>query len=187
MPGKTAKEIARSAGLKVPATDCLAEAQNARHYVELLMEKHLWMDAIAYLSHAITPRESIWWAWFCARKASLPKEDPEELKALALAEAWIGQPTEANRVAAKEGAERLPASSPPQSVLQAVYFTGELIDEATGEKTMGAPLVAHKYVHAAVLNSVYGIAPKDPEPVAMEFLRQGLEVAHRIQLWTQYS
>jgi hypothetical protein len=187
MTAKNATEISRQAQIKIPAKDYLPLAQNARHYGELLVENQLWMDAIAYLSHAITPREGIWWAWFCARKASLPKSDPAEVKALALAEAWIAQPTDENRQAAQAASERLPSGSPPHSVLQAICYTGEVENDVTNEKMPVVPYLANKMVQVAVLSSVYALDPEKPEAIATEFLRQGFEVANRIQLWAKYS
>jgi len=183
---KNATELCRIAQIKYPGTDYLPLAQDARHFAELLLENHLWMDAIAYLSFAISPRESIWWAWFCARKAALPQSDPVDLKALSIAEAWIAQPNEDNRQAARLQSEHMPASV-AQSVLQAIYATGDIENEITGEKSPGSPLLPHKYVQVTVISAVYAINVDNPELAATEFLRQALDVANRIQLWTQYT
>jgi hypothetical protein len=187
MTAKNATELSQYAQIKVPAKDLLSSSQNARHYGELLVENHFWMDAIAYLSHAISPRESIWWAWFCARKASLPKNDPAEIQALALAEAWIGQPVDENRKKAGDFAERLPDGSAAQAVLQAIHYTGETINEVNGEKIPFIPYMSSKFVNVAVLTAVYAVDPEKPEAVAQEFLKQGMDVANRIQLWAKYS
>jgi hypothetical protein len=187
MTAKNALELSQHAHIKVPAKDLLAMAQNARHYAELLIEKHFWMEGIAYLSHAITPRESIWWAWFCARKASLPKNEPAGIQALALAEAWIGQPVDENRKNAGDFAERLPDGSAPQAVLKAIFCTGETINEVTGERIPVIPYMSGKFVNVAVLTSVYEVDPEKPETVAGEFLKQGMDVADRIQVWAKYA
>jgi len=184
MTAKNATEISQQAQIKIPAKDLLPLAQNAKHYTELLIENHLWIDAIAYLSHAITPREGIWWAWFCARKAS---SEVAEIKALALAENWIAQPTEENRKQATLMAERLPSGSPAQCVLQAIVQTGETENEMTGDKIPVIPYMANKFIQVAVISSVYAIDHETPETIANEFLRQGLDVANRIQLWAKYA
>ncbi len=187
MRAKNATEISQQAQIKLPGKDYLAMAQNARQYADLLIENHLWTDAIAYLSHAITPREGIWWAWFCARKASLPKSDAAEIKALGHAEAWIAQPTEENRKQATLMAERLPSGSPAQCVMQAIVQTGETENEMTGDKIPVIPYMANKFIQVAVISSIYAIDHEKPETIANEFLRQGLEVANRIQLWAKYA
>ena len=187
MTAKNATQISQQAQIKIPAKDLLPLAQNAKHYTELLIENHLWMDAIAFLSHAITPREGIWWAWYCARKASSPKSDPAETKALGQAEAWIAQPTEENRKQATIMAERLPSGSPAQCVLQAIVQTGETENEMTGDKIPVIPYMANKLIQVAVISSVYAIDHEKPETIANDFLHQGLDVANRIQLWAKYA
>lgn len=187
MQARTTKEIAQQAVLKPPATDYLLEAQNARHYAELLIQHQLWMPAINYMSHAIPAREGVWWAWFCARKAVLPKSTPEELKALSLAEAWIAQPNEENRRAAKSYSARIPSGSPPQCVLEAIAFSGELEDPITGKTAPAIPYMSSKFVAAAVVGASYIPDPLKPETAALEYLKQAFEVANRINLWSQYS
>lgn len=187
MPARNTEELIRQAQLKPPATDFLAQSQDARHYSGLLIENHLWMDAIAYMSHAITPRESIWWAWFCARKALAAKAKPEEIKALALSEAWIAQPNDENRLLARNEVNRIPPSSPANAVLQAISFTGEFENEMTGEKSPSIPYLSNKFVSVAVINSVYALDAENPETVAVEFLNQSHDVAQRINLWASYS
>jgi hypothetical protein len=186
MPAKNAKELAAQAALTAAAKELLPLSQNARHFAELLIERQLWMDSIPFLSHAITPRESIWWGWFCARKAALPKSDPVELKALSLAEAWIAQPNEDNRLAAKEAMPKTPPGA-AQSVLEAIYFTGEIENEVSGEKSPAVPYVSSKFIHAAVMNAVFALNAEQPEAIANEFLKQGMDVANRIQVWSHYA
>lgn len=187
MAAKNTIELCRAAALKHPATDCIPLAQNARHMVDLLLERKLWMDAIAYLSHAIPPREDIWWGWFCARKAAQKKNDPVEALALSLVEKWIAQPTDENRAAAWKQAGKMPTGSPAHTLLEAVYWTGETENEATGEKIPAVPYISNKMVQGAVLGAVYELDAENPEPVAMEFIQQALEVTNRIQAWNQYS
>lgn len=187
MPALNATDLSRLAAIKPPVSDLLESATSAGHYAELLIQHKHWMQAIAYMSHAITPREAIWWGWFCARKATLPKSNPGSIQALSLAEAWIAQPNEANRLAARKEAQRQPSGSPPRSVLEAIDATGEMADESTGEKLAAVPYLAAKFVNAAVLTAVYELDANQPEGVATEFLKQSQDVANRIQLWSRYS
>jgi hypothetical protein len=117
----------------------------------------------------------------------LPKNDPAEIQALALAEAWIGQPLDENRKKAGDFAERVTEGSAAQAVLQAIHYTGETINEVNGEKIPMIPYMSSKFVNVAVLNSVYAVAPEKPETVAQEFLKQVMDVANRIQVWAKYS
>ena len=187
MLARNTNEIAKQAILKPPATDYLPQAQNAKHYADLLIENHLWMPALNYMSHAIPAREGVWWAWYCVRKAVLPVATPEEQKALSLAEGWIALPNEDNRLAAKAYAERIPSGSPPQCVLEAIAFTGELEDPLTGKTAPAIPYMSSKFVAAAVVGASYIPDPENPEVTAVEFLKQAFDVASRINVWSQYS
>ena len=60
-------------------------------------------------------------------------------------------------------------------------------NEMTGEKIPLIPYMANKMIQVAVISSVYAIDHEKPETIANEFLRQGMEVASRIQLWAKYA
>jgi hypothetical protein len=182
-----ARSLAKLAMLKPPATDHLANAQNARHYAELLVANGLWMAALNYLSHAIPPREGIWWGWYCARKATPPDPPPETLQALKVVETWIAQPTEANRALARDYALRIPSGSPAHCVLEAISFNGELEDPITGAKGPAVPYMSSKFVAAAVIGASYFPDPEHPETTSADYIRQAFDVANRIQLWAQYN
>jgi hypothetical protein len=182
-----AKGLAKLAMLKPPATDYLPMSQNAKHYAELLAANGLWMAALNYLSHAIPPREGIWWGWYCARKAMPPDPPPEVKQALQVVETWIAQPTEEHRVQARDFATRIPSGSPAHCVLEAISFNGELEDPITGAKSPAVPYMSSKFVAAAAIGASYWPDPEKPEVTAADYIRQAFEIANRIQLWMQYS
>ncbi|GAB4361965.1 MAG: hypothetical protein OHK0021_06000 [Bryobacter sp.] len=184
---KNTQELARVAMLKPPATDHLPEAQNARHFAELLAAHGHWQSALNYMSHAIPAREGVWWAWYCARKAHAAEEKPEVQFALGLAEKWIAQPTEENRQRVRQFAEREQVKGAPQHVLEAIVATGDMEDPITGSKAAPLPYMASKYIYAAAIASAYPPDPEKPEVAADDYFRQALTVADRIQAWSQYQ
>lgn len=183
----TTKELAHQSTLSPAARDLLPAAGGARQYAQLLLENHLWMDCIALMSHAIRTREAIWWGWYCARKAAAAKNDPVEANALKQCEVWIAQPTEENRQVARSSAERLDGALPVQALLKGIGFSGDIVNESTGERIPSAPLLANRFVNASVLQSIYALNAQAPEVPAAEFLKQAFDVADRIQTWNQYS
>lgn len=184
---KNAQDLAKIAQLKAPATDYLPQSKNAQHYAELLVQNGQWMSALHYMAIAIPPREGIWWAWYCARKAHAKDTNPAVTYALSLAEKWIGQPTEENRKIAAAYAERGEVSGAPCHVLQAIEGSGELEDPMSGKKLDAVPYLASRYVFAATAASVYMPDPANPQGTANEYLKQAFEVANRIQLWGRYQ
>lgn len=186
MAQPTALDLARVAAIKPPARDLTAQAQNARHFLELLQQSGYWSEAIAYLAHALTLREGIWWGWFCARKATALEQDPAITAGLALVETWIGQPTDDNRARAWQARPGLP-TCPASMLIEAIHWSGETENESNGERVAPMPQVAQKHLQAAVLTAVYALNGKDPGAAAQDLLRQGAEVANRINLWAYYA
>jgi hypothetical protein len=184
---KNARELSRLAMLKPPATDYLGQSQNARHYAELLTAAGHWQAALNYMAHAIPYREGVWWAWYCARKAHQADDNPEIQFALGLAEQWIANPVEDNRLRVRAFAEREQVSGAPQHVLEAIVATGDLEDPMTGNKVAPPAYMASKYINAATIASCYSPDPEHPETAAQDYLRQAMNVADRIQLWSQYE
>lgn len=183
----TALELSRNSQLKVPATDLLKDAQSAGHFAELLVGHKHWMAAITYMAHAIPAREGIWWAWYCIRKVASPEMPPDQVEALKLAETWIAQPTEENRLKARDRSQRIDSGSGPQLLLEGIAATGELEDPISGKKVAVIPFMSSKYVNACVIGACYRPDPEHPEETANDFLRQAFEVASRIHLWSNYQ
>ncbi len=186
MPQLTALDLARMAAIKPPARDLVTQAQSARHYLDLLQQAGYWTEAIAYLAHALSLREGIWWGWYCARKAAALKEDPAVTAGLALVETWIGQPTDDNRGRAWQAKPQVPTSA-ASLLLEAVYFSGDTVNDGTGERVPALPQLAQKHLQAAVITAVYALNGDDPGAAAQDLLRQGAEVANRINLWVHYA
>lgn len=186
MEKRNATQMAAIAGVKPPALD-LIEGKTTPQFAQALIDNKHWMDGVRYLAYLIPARECVWWAWFCARKALKPEDPPEFSQALSKVEAWIGQPTDQARLAAREFADRVPAGSPPMLLLQAVYFAGEGIHDATGERTPQVQYLTNSLASASIIGSVFVIDGAVPDPVAADFFKQGMEVANRIQLWGHYS
>src|SRR5665213_10546 len=65
-----------------------AGAPAPRAFIALLCEREMHADAIRFLAHALPCRESVWWAWVCARKAAGEAPEPAIKGALDAAERW---------------------------------------------------------------------------------------------------
>ena len=81
---------------------------NVRRYLELLMGSGLPADALALVARVLPKRYVVAWACDCFRMAL--SDDPEasdvDRAGLALAQQWLSEPSEDNRRAALEFAER---------------------------------------------------------------------------------
>lgn len=184
---QTARTLAQVAMLKPPATDHLDAALNVQHFIKLLIDHKLWHDTVNFMSHAIPAREGIWWAWYCT-KQSFSDIYPDDLqKGMLMVEQWIAQPTEEHRLAAKKYAQRIDPMAAVTAVLEAISATGKMEDPLTGATADPLPFFPAKFINAAVMIAAYTPKPEDPESVFIDYIKQGLEVANRIQVWSQYE
>lgn len=72
----------------------------ASHVLAELDEKQEWLDMLMLLSVLLPPRERVWWACLAARDYIGPKSDKDP-PSLAASEAWVFQPNDENRDAAR--------------------------------------------------------------------------------------
>src|SRR5579871_5960995 len=104
-PARLAAEVAKSLPLSDAAKALLTPALSVRQFFEALVAAPLPEDAIRLLAVSLPKREAVWWGCLCVRPA-LPTPTPEPAaKALAAAERWVKDPSEANRRLAEAAAE----------------------------------------------------------------------------------
>src|SRR5512133_3693618 len=94
---QTAAQLSSVAGLDDEARALVREGMVPREYVDLLIERGRLPDAVRLIAHGLPKRESVWWAWVCARRAAGAEPKPAVRDALAVTEKWIAQPTDENR------------------------------------------------------------------------------------------
>lgn len=85
--------------LKTPL-DAPASAASEKVLAEL-DQKDAWVDMLLLLAVLLPPRERVWWACLAARDYIGPKSDRDP-PSLATSEAWVFEPTDQNRDAARE-------------------------------------------------------------------------------------
>lgn len=66
-----------------------------------LADKKAWQDVLLLMSVLLPPRERVWWACLAARDYIGKKSDNDPLPLLT-SEAWVFQPTDENREAARQ-------------------------------------------------------------------------------------
>ncbi len=152
-------------------------------YVELLMGTQQFADAVRFLAHALPKREAVWWAWFCARRASGPEPPPEIRAALSATEKWIVQPNDENRREAMRAGELANFATPAGcAALGAFLSGGSLGPPGTPPNPPGEFMTAKAVAGAVILAAVSTEPEKAPEKYRA-FVDQGLEVTRKIRLW----
>jgi hypothetical protein len=183
----TFKQLVQASVLSPEAVLLQPQATGPQQFAQLLIERNLWQDAIAYMAHSIRAREAIWWGWFCTRKAAVLAGNPIDAEALKVCETWIAQPSPQTLEQAQEFLPRAAGRPGVEALLRAVAATGDIVNEESGSRLAPPPLLANRFVQVTVLQAAYELDAAAPEVAAADFLKQSLEVATRIQSWSQFT
>ena len=142
-----------------------------------LIEQENFHDAVTMLAHALPKREAVWWACLAAKKTM---DTSVELNnaAVAAAEIWVREPTEAHRQTARKLGERAKNKTAAGWVATAAsWCTGNMLDE--GDIVVPPPdfLYAHA-VAASITLAAVDAGPESMSDSYRYFLRQGFDLAN---------
>ncbi|MDB5306032.1 MAG: hypothetical protein JWO38_234 [Gemmataceae bacterium] len=152
-PARLAADVARPLTLSDEAKALLTPTATARQFFDTLAAAPLPDDAIRFLAAALPKREAVWWGHTCLVGA-LPKPLPESAaRALAAAEKWVKDPSEANRRAAGDAADLAGHGAPAGCLAAGAFWSGGSLappnlppvpprDDLTGQAVAGALFLA---------------------------------------------
>ena len=175
---KNAREICGQFEMSAEGKALLDDQVSPNGFLDLLIEKGLFTDAIRMLALALPKREAVWWAATCVR-ATLPADaPPAALEALKAAETWVSKPTEENRWAAKERAERAGLDKPAGwPGMGAFWSGGSMVPAHLPQMLPGAVFTAN-----AVAGAILMAAPLHDSNRVMELYKlsmdDGLDIAN---------
>ena len=174
---KRASEICAQVELSADAQRLANDQLSPDAYLDLLIEKEQWVDAIRLLAFGLPKREAVWWAAGCVR-AHLPADAPPKvLEALKSAEAWVYKPTEENRWAAKEAGEKVGYDKPACWATMGAFWSGGSLVPAPLPSVTPSPAFAPGAVAGAILM----VGAQDPAKVMENYklaLDDGLDIAN---------
>lgn len=182
--GKTVEEICQTAEVSADGLALLATDTDPRGFVERLAAADRYTDAVRFLAHALPPRPAVWWAWYCARRAHGTEPAPKVQAALEATQRWIAQPADPNRREAMRCAKEVEFRTPAGCAGLAAFFTGESIGPPDRDPVPPPEHVAGKIISSCVALAAVFEEPAKAKETFQEFVRQGLEVADKTQLWT---
>jgi hypothetical protein len=175
-PARLASDVARPLTLSEDAIQLLLPTLTPRQFFDALVAAHLDDDAIRFLAAALPKREAVGWGGLCVKDAITKPFEPVAAKALAAAEAWVKDPSEANRRNAESAAETAGYGTATGCLAAAAFWSGGSLtpphlapvppkDELTGTAVVGAILLAS------------AVAPNGPGPAKTKFLAIGGDIA----------
>ena len=177
--GKSIDTICVATGLDPKG---LPEFDSGPGLMDGLMKDERPVDAIGFLAHALPTREAVWWAWSCAREAA--GESPSEAVQAALdaTGCWISEPSEANRRAAYDKAQKADLGTPAGCAGAAAFFSGGSMGPPDQPEMPPGEYMAAKVIAGAVLLAAT-VDPTEAEGRLQEYLKRGMQVAERVHLW----
>lgn len=178
---QTATEICAHFQLGEEAKQLLHESLAPRQYLDVLIAKQQFPDAVRFLAHALPKREAVWWACVCARHVA--GTNPQITAALQAAERWATDPSEDNRRAAMPVAEAAEFGTPAGCAALAAFWSGGSLGPLNAPVIPpGEYLTAHAVAGAVMLAAVL-TEPEKASEKYRQFLAQGVEVANGTSQW----
>jgi len=176
----TAIQVASSAGLESAAPPADPEMTVKAYVDQVIAEGHL-RDGVRLLAHVLPHREAIWWAWSCVRKGAAVPESAQKVGAAV--EAWIADPSDANRRSAFAIAQEAGLDNAVSMIGSAIFFSGGSISVPNQPEVPPPPGTASKLIAGSILVAAVFVEPEKQDEKLQGFLKQGLEVGKRIKLW----
>ncbi len=121
---KTAAEVCERYKRSDEAAAVPCDGDAPRAFFDALVAGDLLTDAEAFLANALPKREAVWWACLCAREISGASPLPLVAAALDAAEAWVVDPSDANRRRAMTESEALGLSHPAGAAAFGAFVSG---------------------------------------------------------------
>jgi hypothetical protein len=179
--GTTLRDLCERAKLGEEAKALLKDEYTPRQFLELLIGKELFLDAIRFLAYVLPKREAVGWGCLCVRH-SLGTEDPSKISETHVAvERWVSNPDEGNRRAAKAAVDKEGLESPSASLALAAFFSGGSIAPANLEPVAPADHLTPQFVAGAIIVSAVKDQPEKAPEKYRVFLQKGMALMARIK------
>jgi len=147
-------DLAAKAKAQPSSQALLKPRMSSSEYVHALEENKQSVDAVKALAHGMPERDSVSWACQSSQKVA-GKLNPEEKAATQAAQAWVKNPTEANKLAAGEAASKTDFKGPGGWAAQAAAWSQSPAPAANpapgAPATPAAPALTPAAVAGAVL------------------------------------
>jgi hypothetical protein len=180
-PVVIARDLCERAKLGEAAKALLKDELTPRQFLELLIRKELFLDAVHFLAYALPKREAVGWGCLCVRH-SLGTEDASKISEAHVAvERWVSNPDEGNRQAAKAAADKEGLESPSAFLALATFFSGGSIAPANLESVAPPDHATPQLVAGAVMASAVKSQPEKAAEKYRVFLQKGMALMARMQ------
>jgi hypothetical protein len=179
---KTAAEICAKFEPTEPAAKLLTPNMQPKAFLDLLIQKDLFMDAVHFVARTLSIREAAWWATVCSKPvagAPAPVADAHKK-----ADGWVHEPGDDLRRAAHDAAQLAGVGTPVGLACEAIFFA----EGSIGPKDMQAIPPPPGLAHKMAANSIILASVADPKTIPAKFkhhLTIGQDVAAGKNRWKE--
>ena len=175
------RDLCERAKLGEDAKALLKDEHTPRRFLELLIGKELFLDAIRLLAFTLPKREAVGWGCLCVRHSLGTEVAAEISETQVAAERWVSNPDETNRQAAKAAVPEDGPESPSDLLALAAFFSGGSVVAPKLDPVPPPDHVTPQFVAGAVM---IGAVKNQPEKAAEKFrvfLQKGTALMARIK------
>lgn len=180
--GLTLRAAHEVAELSDEAGALIRPGRAPRDWVEFLIRNALYDDVVALLAHVLPRRESVWWAWSCARDATASPTEADTAVLDATGK-WIIEQTDELRRAAGDAADALGYETPAAMAGLAAFMCGDTMGPADAPAAPPPEYGAAKAITGSICMAA---ALGDPEGIGerfRKFIARGMERADKGKIW----
>ena len=182
--GRTLIQLVELSELETESRALLTPEHSPREFLQVLIEKERFADAVRLLAHALPRREGVWWAWVCARRVAGEMPAPKVKAVLDATELWIREPTDDHRRAAMQRAEEAEFGTAAGCAGLAAFLSGDNLAPANASTPVPpGEFMAAKAITGSVMIAAVATEPEKATEKFQAFIQQGLDVANRVKLW----
>jgi hypothetical protein len=178
----TVRDLCERAKLEEEAKALLKDELTPRQFLELLIGKELFLDAIRFLAYVLPKREAVGWGCLCVRQILGTQDASKISEAHVAVERWVSNPDEENRRAAKIAADKEGLESPSACLALAAFFSGGSMAPANLEPVAAPDHVTPQVVAGAIIACAVKNQPEKAPEKYRVFLQKGMALMARMQL-----
>lgn len=121
----SAEEVCRCFTPSADARALLQLGVRPRAFLDGLVHKGLFPDALTFAAFWLTKRQAVWWGCLCAWHAGRPRLKPPAAAALRAALSWVHEPSEEHRRAAGKAGDAAGGAATPAGAVALAAFWSE--------------------------------------------------------------
>lgn len=135
-------------------------------------------DAVTFCAYLLDRREAVWWGHQCLNMIS-DRLGSQDLRMIALAEAWVRRPDEVERSAALEGAMACETKTPGVWIALGAGWSGGSIAPPNALPLAPMPFLTPKAVNAGILSGLARVDRKARSATLSAFVDMGIRLVTR--------